>query len=162
VEVDPDGSTIVKEGGGNEQLDDKPEIRSRQRAHADLRLQEGSPPGEVVQEAILAGPSTREWTPIVTDNDGIGTDVSIADTTEDFFAVAKFDRDFCSNDDECDIAPSGAPKCSTVVLVSRVDGAGGDMKDGLFVTAGVGADDPPLIPADGAEGAVCEEFDTEN
>ena len=87
MEVDPDGSTIVKEGGGNEQLDDKPEIRSRQRAHADLRLQEGSPIGEMVQEVMSAGPSTREWTPIVTDNDGTGSDVGTADGTDKLFAV---------------------------------------------------------------------------
>ena len=53
-----------------------------------------------------------------------------------------------------DIAPVGTPECSAVVCTSRMDGAGGDMKDGLFVTDGVDADDTSLEAEEGAVGAV--------
>ena len=40
-----------------------------------------------MQEVMSAGPSTREWTPIVTDNVDTGSDVGTADGTDKLFAV---------------------------------------------------------------------------
>lgn len=59
IEVDPEGSTIQNAGGESEQDEDNLEIRWRQSAHADLRLQDGRPLGEVLQEEMFAGPSRR-------------------------------------------------------------------------------------------------------
>jgi hypothetical protein len=81
-----------------------------------------------VQYSLFAGPSTREWTLIVTATEGIGAAVGTADGTNDAFAVVfTLNCDFSSNDDVAELAPSGASKCSAVVRTTRMDGAARDV-----------------------------------
>ena len=97
VEVEPDGSTTSHEECGEGQ-DSSPEIRWRQSAHADLRLQDVRPVGEVLQEEMFAGPSIREWTFIIPSVDDV-TDLSCDDST---------------NDGTAQLTSGGADKCSAV------------------------------------------------
>ena len=83
IEVDPEGSTIQNAGGESEQDEDNLEIRWRQSAHADLRLHEDSPVGDVLHCPISAFPSVRSWTSIVTVDTDVGSDDGTADVSAD-------------------------------------------------------------------------------
>jgi hypothetical protein len=67
IVVDPEGRTIVNEGGENEQVDDSCLIRWMDSAHADLRVHKGLSVGEMLQAFIFSDPSSRSLTLIITD-----------------------------------------------------------------------------------------------
>lgn len=126
IEVDPEGSTIIYDGGRLEHDEDSFEIRWRHRAHADLRLHEGFPVGDVSHDPISALPSIRSWTSIITVD--VGMDVGTADTVlvvgpDDFIDVGA-----------TDVTIDGALKGETVFCV---DGAAERMTDGVAVGGSV-------------------------
>jgi hypothetical protein len=83
IEVDPEGSTIQNDGIESTQDEDSLEIRWRQSAHADLRLHEDSPVGDVLHCPISAFPSVRSWTSIITVDIDVGSDGGTADVIAD-------------------------------------------------------------------------------
>lgn len=126
IEVDPEGSTIIYDGDRLEHDEDSLEIRWRHRAHADLKLHEGFPVGDVLHDPISALPSMRSWTPITTVD--VGIDVGSAKT------VLVVDPDDFIDVGATDVTTDGVLKGD---IAFCVDGAAERMTDGVVVSGSV-------------------------